>query len=59
MNKKASPANCGAALIMYFIYAQTFIILLLRSFVLYVGKRHIQGQNIEWDKTVRFKGRDI
>lgn len=59
LNRQASLINCGIALIMYFTYAQTFIIILLRSLVLYVWKRHIQGQNIEWDKTIRFKGRAI
>ncbi|PWA12048.1 N-acetylglucosaminyltransferase [Pueribacillus theae] len=41
--------------VMYFTYAQVFIIiLLLRSFPMYVWSR-IRGKTIGWDKTKRFK----
>jgi hypothetical protein len=40
--------------IMYFTYAQLFIILLIRSFSVYLWSR-LRGKTIAWDKTRRFK----
>jgi hypothetical protein len=40
--------------IMYFTYAQLFVILLIRSMYTYIKSR-IKGQSVSWDKTQRFK----
>ncbi|MGO1059922.1 glycosyltransferase [Planococcus sp. FY231025] len=55
VDKNVSPKNVALVFVMYFTYAQLFIILLLRSFALYFWSR-FKGQAISWDKTKRFKG---
>ena len=50
-----SLKNVFFVLIMYFTYAQLFIILLVRSFSIYLWSR-LRGKVIGWDKTQRFKG---
>ncbi|EIT83684.1 glycosyl transferase family 2 protein [Fictibacillus macauensis ZFHKF-1] len=47
--------NVFYVLIMYFTYAQIFIILLIRSSYSYISSR-IRKKTIAWDKTQRFKG---
>lgn len=49
-----TPKNVLFIIIMYFTYAQLFVILLTRSAYLYISNR-IKGQTIAWDKTRRFK----
>ncbi|AQQ54025.1 glycosyltransferase [Planococcus lenghuensis] len=53
VDKNVSLKNVLLALTMYFTYAQLFLLLLFRSFVLYVWSR-IQNEAIAWDKTQRF-----
>lgn len=48
--------NIIYTLIMYFTYAQIFVILLLRSLPMYIWSR-ITGKVIGWDKTKRFKAK--
>lgn len=55
VDRNVSAKNVALVFVMYFTYAQLFIILLLRSFSLYLWSR-FQGQTIGWDKTKRFKG---
>ncbi|QKS69808.1 glycosyltransferase family 2 protein [Paenalkalicoccus suaedae] len=57
VDKNITPLNLGVALIMYFTYAQLFVVLLTRSFFIYVYKRVIKREIIGWDKTVRFRNR--
>lgn len=53
IDKNVTPKNVAYLLIMYFTYAQLFLILLLRSSYQYIKSR-LQGENISWDKTQRF-----
>lgn len=53
-----TPKNVLFIIIMYFTYAQLFVILLTRSAYLYILNR-IKGQTIAWDKTKRFKKEDM
>lgn len=55
VDKNVSFKNVLFIFIMYFTYAQLFIILLIRSFSMYLWSR-IRGKTIAWDKTKRFKG---
>lgn len=55
VDKNVSLKNVLFIFIMYFTYAQLFIILLIRSFSVYLWSR-IRGETIAWDKTKRFKG---
>ncbi|MCZ2256964.1 glycosyltransferase family 2 protein [Sporosarcina sp. G11-34] len=55
VDRNVSLKNVIFVLIMYFTYAQLFIILLVRSFSIYLWSR-IRGKTIGWDKTQRFKG---
>lgn len=54
IDENVSFKNVFFILIMYFTYAQLFIILLLKSLSQYVWSR-IRGKTIGWDKTQRFK----
>lgn len=54
IDRNVSPSNVFFMLIMYFTYAQIFIILLIRSTFSYVLSR-VRGQTISWDKTKRFR----
>lgn len=54
VDRNVSLANIVFVFIMYFTYAQLFILLLLRSLKQYVWSR-LKGTTIEWDKTKRFK----
>lgn len=54
IDRNVSPSNVFFMLIMYFTYAQIFVILLLQSTFSYVLSR-VRGQTISWDKTKRFK----
>ncbi|MBU9674512.1 glycosyltransferase [Planococcus sp. CP5-4] len=55
VDRNVSPKNVFFIFIMYFTYAQLFIILLLRSVTVYIWSR-VRGNTIAWDKTKRFKG---
>ncbi|WP_326135201.1 glycosyltransferase family 2 protein [Cytobacillus horneckiae] len=57
MNQQTNLYSLFVGAIMYFTYAQLFIILLVRSFSIYVWNR-IKGSTIGWDKTKRFKDAD-
>ncbi len=54
IDKNITPKNVLFIVIMYFTYAQLFVILLTKSAYLYISNR-IKGQTIGWDKTKRFK----
>ncbi|MBM7606271.1 cellulose synthase/poly-beta-1,6-N-acetylglucosamine synthase-like glycosyltransferase [Metabacillus crassostreae] len=54
LDKTTSPYNVIVGIIMYFTYAQLFLILLTKSFYSYTINR-IKNNTIEWDKTRRFK----
>ncbi|NGP46434.1 glycosyltransferase family 2 protein [Bacillaceae bacterium SIJ1] len=53
LDRTVNAQNSFTAIIMYFTYAQVFLILLVRSIILYVKARR-KGKHVEWDKTVRF-----
>ncbi|ALS77896.1 N-acetylglucosaminyltransferase [Planococcus kocurii] len=55
VDRNVSLKNVLYIFIMYFTYAQLFIILLVRSFSTYLWSR-LRGKTIAWDKTKRFKG---
>ena len=55
VDRNLTLGNVVLLLIMYFTYAQLFIILLIRALTLYIFSR-IRGKTIGWDKTRRFKG---
>ncbi|QNK89171.1 glycosyltransferase family 2 protein [Sporosarcina sp. resist] len=57
VDKNVTMKNVLFVLIMYFTYAQIFIVLLVRSFSSYLWNR-ARGQTIAWDKTERFKGKE-
>lgn len=57
VDKNVTAKNVLFVLIMYFTYAQTFIILLIRGFYSYFWNR-VRGQTIAWDKTERSKEKD-
>ncbi|QDP41104.1 glycosyltransferase family 2 protein [Radiobacillus deserti] len=54
LEKTITPFNVFIGLIMYFTYAQIFLLLLLRSGSAYIWSR-ITRKAIAWDKTKRFK----
>ncbi|MEC0282085.1 glycosyltransferase family 2 protein [Terribacillus saccharophilus] len=54
LEKTITPFNVLIGLIMYFTYAQIFLLLLLRSGLSYIWSR-LTKQTIKWDKTERFK----
>lgn len=54
LDNSISPFNIFVGLIMYFTYAQFFLLLLLRSASQYIWSR-ITKTTITWDKTKRFK----
>lgn len=56
MDDTVTLKNVVYTIVMYFTYAQIFIILLLRSFPMYVWSR-VTGKAIGWDKTKRFKAK--
>ncbi|PRO66086.1 glycosyltransferase family 2 protein [Alkalicoccus urumqiensis] len=59
IDRTVTPVNVLTALIMYFTYAQLFVLLLGRSAAIYLWKRLIKKQVIGWDKTRRFKNRPV
>ncbi|MFP7254395.1 N-acetylglucosaminyltransferase [Virgibacillus sp. 7505] len=54
LERTITPFNVLIGLIMYFTYAQIFLLLLLRSGLSYIWSR-LTKQTIKWDKTERFK----
>jgi len=57
VDRNVSFTNIIFVLIMYFTYAQVFVIMLVRAFYIYIKSR-IQNKTIGWDKTQRFKSKD-
>jgi len=57
VDRNVSFINILFVLIMYFTYAQIFVIMLVRAFYMYI-KNRIQKKTIAWDKTARFKSKD-
>ncbi|WLV24104.1 glycosyltransferase [Aciduricibacillus chroicocephali] len=57
VDRNVSFTNIIFVLIMYFTYAQIFVIMLVRAFYIYIKSR-IQNKTIGWDKTQRFKSKD-
>ncbi|WP_062106374.1 glycosyltransferase [Bacillus niameyensis] len=57
VDKNVTLKNVCYILIMYFTYAQLFIILLVRSLSVYIWSR-LRGKTIGWDKTQRFKSKE-
>ncbi|TYR78652.1 glycosyltransferase family 2 protein [Priestia megaterium] len=55
LERTITPMNVLVGTVMYFTYAQLFIILLLKSASAYLWSR-IRKKTIQWDKTKRFKG---
>lgn len=53
IEKNISPANIFVGFILYFTYAQLFILLFFRSLFLYIKAKRKKSV-ISWDKTVRF-----
>ncbi|TDQ36447.1 glycosyltransferase family 2 protein [Aureibacillus halotolerans] len=56
IDRTATPANLLVGVIMYFTYAQLFIVLLFKSAWSYCWNR-LRKRTIQWDKTQRFKGK--
>lgn len=56
IDRNVSLTNVLYVLIMYFTYAQLFILLLIRSVATYTWSK-LRKKTIAWDKTQRFKGR--
>lgn len=56
IDRNVSPANVLFVLVMYFTYAQIFILLLVLSLSKYTWSKML-NKTIAWDKTQRFKGR--
>ncbi len=54
IDRNVSFINVMFILIMYFTYAQIFLLLLIRSSYSYIVNR-VKGQAIAWDKTTRFQ----
>ncbi|GGE32624.1 N-acetylglucosaminyltransferase [Pullulanibacillus camelliae] len=54
LEQTVTPFNMFTGLIMYFTYAQMFLLLLLRSACIYIWSR-LTKKTIAWDKTKRFK----
>lgn len=52
---KITPIKIVVGMVMYFTYAQLFLVLLTRSLVIYFWKRFVKREAINWDKTNRFK----
>ncbi|KHD86010.1 glycosyltransferase family 2 protein [Heyndrickxia ginsengihumi] len=50
-----TPMNVFVATIMYFTYAQLFLLLLMKSACAYLWSRY-RKKTIKWDKTERFRG---
>lgn len=57
VDRNVSFVNILFVLLMYFTYAQVFIVMLLRSVAIYTWNR-IRNKSIVWDKTARFKQKD-
>ncbi len=57
VDRNVSLKNVCFILIMYFTYAQLFVILLFRSLSVYLWSK-IRGTTIGWDKTQRFKSKE-
>lgn len=49
-----SPKNVGVGVIMYFTYAQLFLIMLFKSLIQYISGRIFKKQT-KWDKTKRYQ----
>lgn len=58
IDRNLSVINVIFILIMYFTYAQIFLILLIRSGYSYILIR-LSGKTISWDKTARFKQKGV
>lgn len=56
IDRNVSLTNVLYVLVMYFTYAQLFILLLIRSVATYTWSK-LRKKTIAWDKTQRFKGR--
>lgn len=54
VNQQLALTSLFVGAIMYFTYAQLFVILLIRAFAIYLYHR-VRGLTIGWDKTTRFK----
>lgn len=59
LDRNISPDHMFVATIMYFTYAQLFVLLLARSVAIYLWKRVVKREVIGWDKTNRFKNREV
>lgn len=57
IDRNVSVTNVAFVFIMYFTYAQIFIVLVIRSLTQYIWSR-LRGTTIGWDKTKRFKEGD-
>lgn len=57
LDNNISGNRLSVAVLMYFTYAQLFIILLFRSGGIYLWKRLVKNEVIGWDKTTRFRNR--
>lgn len=55
LDRNVSPMNIFIGSVMYFTYAQVFVVLLIKSLLGYIWKR-VKNETIDWDKTTRFKG---
>jgi hypothetical protein len=54
LEESLSPKNVGVGVIMYFTYAQLFLIMLFKSFIQYISGRIFKKQT-KWDKTKRYQ----
>ncbi|MGG0481528.1 glycosyltransferase [Priestia megaterium] len=55
LERTVTPMNVLVGTIMYFTYAQVFLLLLVKSASAYIWSR-LRKKTIQWDKTKRFKG---
>lgn len=55
LERDVTTRQVAVGSVMYFTYAQLFLILLAKSFYAYTGSR-LRRKVIKWDKTERFKG---
>ncbi|WP_156847956.1 hypothetical protein [Marinococcus halotolerans] len=55
LERDVTARQVAVGSVMYFTYAQLFLILLAKSFYAYAGSR-LRRKVIKWDKTERFKG---
>ncbi|PXW93186.1 cellulose synthase/poly-beta-1,6-N-acetylglucosamine synthase-like glycosyltransferase [Streptohalobacillus salinus] len=53
-----TPRNVAVGMIMYFTYAQLFLILLFKSLFQYITSR-LRRKTIQWDKTKRYNKGDV